>query len=347
MKKKIFRFLKYGIGLLVAVLLFKIFAPKHYNTPPVQKRTSTKFMNLSTGSRIGYTLLTGKGIKKPYPIIYLHGGPGGRISNTSIEILSNLTDNGYDVYLYDQIGSGESDRLNDISEYTVDRHIQDLKDIIKNLGAERVILIGQSWGCAIATYFVSAYPEKIEKIIFTNPGPIYPYPSALATVKAPDSLQLKAPVFTNAQGNAKVKNLRTWAMNYCAIILNIKLASDSEADAFSTFASYEINKSCVFDTSKIVKIPEVTSIPSQNGYYAGIMTFQNLMEVKDPRPKLKDLNTPILVLKSQYDNQKWGFTHEYLTVFKNHQLKVVPNAGHIMEIEQPDLYLKYIQEFLK
>lgn len=304
-------------------------------------------MNLPTGSRIGYTLLAGKGTKKPFPIIYLHGGPGGRISDKSIQILGNLTNDGYDVFLYDQIGSGESGRLNDISEYTVDRHIKDLNEIIKDLGAEKVILIAQSWGCAIATYFVSEYPEKIEKIIFTNPGPIYPYPRALEVVKASDSLQLKAPIFTNAQGNNKVKNLRTSAMYYCAIILNIKLASDIEGDAFSTYSGYEINKSCVFDTSKIVKIAEVASIPSQNGYYAGIMTFHNLMEVKDPRPNLKDLNTPILVLKSQYDNQKWGFTNEYLTLFKNHQLQVIPNAGHIMELEKPDLYLKCLQQFLR
>jgi pimeloyl-ACP methyl ester carboxylesterase len=51
-----------------------------------------------------------------------------------------------DVYLYDQIGSGWSDRLDDIRQYTALRHKKDLEAIVQAIGAEKVILIGQSWG---------------------------------------------------------------------------------------------------------------------------------------------------------------------------------------------------------
>jgi proline iminopeptidase len=76
------------------------------------------------------------------------------------------------------------------------------------------------------------------------------------------------------------------------------------------------------------------------------MTLQSLQTCKDPRSLLKKLNTPVLVIKAQYDNQKWGFTQEYLTLFKNSQLKVIPNAGHFIEFEQaPELY-RTAQTFL-
>jgi len=344
--KTIFRFLAYFILLLLAVLAYKIFVPRHYEIPPLHKRTGTKFMELSTGSEIGYRMLNGRGNKKPFPLVYLHGGPGGPIYDRNIQILSNFTKDGYDVFLYDQIGGGESARLKDISEYTVERHVSDLHEIIKNLGSEKVILIGQSWGGILAAYYAAEYPKEIAKIIFTNPGPLYPYPVELNWLKAPDSLHLKPPAFTNKEGNKKVKNLRTIAMNLCAIHFGIKLASDEEADEFSTWSGFEINKSTVFDTSKTIKAADVKSIPSQTGYYAGIMTFYNLVKGKDPRPKLKDLDIPVLVLKSQYDNQIWGGTHEYLELFKNHQLKIIPNAGHAIINEQPELYIQYIRQFL-
>ena len=336
------------ITLIVALLgwVWGILIPKHYVLPPLEKRSTTQYMTLSTGSKIGYTLISAQGDKKKHPIIYLHGGPGGRINNTTIEALSELSNDGYDVFLYDQVGGGYSNRLDDINEYTVDRHLKDLQAIIQQLGTDKAILIGQSWGCILATYFVSQYPENVEKIILTNPGPLYPYPNDLKNIPAPDSLSLQSPVFTNAQGNAATNNRRQTAIRFFATRFGIKLAADAEADEFSTYAGFEVNKSCVFDTSKIVKIAAVKSIPNLNGYYAGLMTFQNLQECQDPRPNLKGVEIPLLVIKAQYDNQKWGYTQEYLTLFKNSRLTVIPNAGHFIEIEQASELQRAIRAFL-
>ena len=82
------------------------------------------------------------------------------------------------------------------------------------------------------------------------------------------------------------------------------------------------------------------------GYYAGIMTYKRLTKVKEPRPKLKNLQIPVLIMKGQCDNQQWGFTKEYSDLFQNSQLSVIPNAGHSISVEQPDLYLKTILHFL-
>jgi pimeloyl-ACP methyl ester carboxylesterase len=52
-------------------------------------------------------------------------------------------------------------------------------------------------------------------------------------------------------------------------------------------------------------------------------------------------------MKAQYDNQKWGFTQEYCEIFKDHKVTVIPDAGHAIAVEQPELYLKTIAEYLK
>jgi proline iminopeptidase len=340
MKIKIIRLLKYLPALCTVIFLWLIFFPRTYNMPVLKQRAGTQYWNLQTGSRIGYTLLTAKGNRKSYPVIYLQGGPGGHISDTTIKILSGLSDAGYDVYLYDPAGSGQSARLDNIREYTAERHKIDLEEIVKKTGSQKVILIGQSWGAVLAVLFAADNPGLVEKIIFTCPGPIYPVNMQLTAEKAPDSLHLKPPLFTNAQGNKKANNLRTKAMKIMAAWFGIKLAPDKEADAFETYLNYEVDKSAVYDIAHIRK-PEAGA-----GFYARVMTFNSLQHLPDPRPKLKDVNIPVMVMKAQYDNQPWGFTNEYCAVFKNHQLVIIPNAGHAILFEQPGLYLKNMLSFL-
>ncbi len=99
-------------------------------------------------------------------------------------------------------------------------------------------------------------------------------------------------------------------------------------------------KSTVCDTANILKED------AGSGFYASVMTFASLAKVKDPRPAIKQLTMPVLVMKGTCDNQKWGFTNEYLELFKKSELKIIPGAGHYISVEQPRLYIKTILEFL-
>jgi proline iminopeptidase len=330
-----------GIALITAILFSGlIFLPRTYKVPPIKKRINTQFWVLRDGSTMGYFLVQGKGEKNKSPIIYLHGGPGGHITDNEIQSLAPLADSGFNVYLYDQMGSGQSQRLNDIGDYTVARHVEDLNEIIDKIYAGKVILIGQSWGAILAAMFVAKYPDKVEKIIFTSPGPIFPVNTELVSLTAPDSLHLKNPVYSNAQGNRRANNLRTRAMAFFATRFRLKLAGDKEADEFATLLSYEVNKSTVCDTANI------GAMEAGNGFYSSVMTFSNLEQVTDPRPNLQFLKLPVLVLKGQCDNQPWGFTQEYQKLFQNSELVLIPNAGHFISLEQPALFLKAIGRFL-
>lgn len=140
--------------------------------------------------------------------------------------------------------------------------------------------------------------------------------------------------------STKGHNIRTKLARFLAIQFGIELCSDKEADNFETYLTNETNKSTVCDTSKAPKAE------GGNGFYSQIMTVESIRKIKDPRPKLKDSKVPVLIMKGQCDNQKWGFTNEYLELFQNHQLVIIQNAGHSIYLEQPELYLKTIQDFL-
>jgi proline iminopeptidase len=340
MGKKLFTFIKYALLLCVAVYLLVVFIPGTYDVAQLQKRADTQYWDLPTGSKIAYTLVSAKGTKKPHPIIYLQGGPGGFISHRNIEILAPLSEAGYDIYFYDQIGSGQSDRLTNINEYTADRHKKDLEEIIKKIGAEKVILIGQSWGAVLATLFIADNPEKVQRVIFTGAGPIQPTRQELLSIQPPDSLKLRKPPYTNKEANEQSKNVRIGVVSFLAKSFGIKLASDKEADDFQTYLNSALNKATVCDTSKALKAE------GGGGFYAQVMTVRSFPEIKDPRPKLKGSKIPILMMKGQCDNQPWGFVNEYLELFPNYQLKIIPGAGHSISVEQPEVYLNTIRAFL-
>jgi proline iminopeptidase len=340
MKRKIILVAKYLLLSLALVYAITVFVPRKYKVPSLQERAGTEYWDLATGSRIAFFHIAANGKRKPYPIIYLHGGPGGHVRDDLIRSLEPLSEDGYDIYFYDQVGSGMSSRLKDITEYTVDRHVRDLDAITAKLGADKVILLGQSWGAIFGTLYAASFPEKVRGLILSCPGPIFPVRAELSQVPTPDSFHLRPPFYTNAQGNRKVNNLRTKAMNFFAFSFGWKLASDEEADAFASFAGYAVNRSTVCDTANI------PAMDAGAGYYAGIRTYRSLMEVKDYRAKLKTLDMPVLVLKGQCDNQPWGYTFEYTQVFKNYQLKVIPSAGHFLWIEQPQRSYLAIRQFL-
>lgn len=339
MLNKIFRISLFFVACLLIVAACLIFWQRDYKVNPLGERPQTSFWNLSTGSKIAYTWIPAKNDKKPWPLIYLHGGPGAGITDLEIKTLSSLSDDGYDVYLYDQVGCGQSGRLENIEEYTAERHKKDLEDIVKQTGADKVILIAQSWGSILSLLFLADNPGKVAKIIITAPGNIQPARKELEDISAPDSLQFKAPYFSNRAALVE-NNIRARTSIYLVKKYGWKIMSDEEADKLQTYLTNELNRSMVCDTANAV-IAE-----SSEGFYVHYMTLKSLEKISDPRPALKNSPVPVYIMKGQCDNQKWGYTAEYLELFSNNKLKIIPGAGHNIFIEQPAEYLETIRAFL-
>jgi proline iminopeptidase len=337
----IVRFFIFFFLIISGVIAFIVFIPRSYIVPELKERAGTQFWTLKTGSKIGYTLIKSKGVKKLYPVIFLQGGPGSPVYNENIRTLSSLAEAGYDVYLYDQVGCGYSERLKNIEEYTVERHRQDLEAIVETIGSEKVILIGQSWGALLAAEFVADNPGKVEKVIFTGPGYLLPVNPSLAKINAPDSLHLLSPQYTNKQGREKVYNYRAKVVEMCAKAFNWKLASDKEMDDFETLLDHEMSKSTVCNPTLIIG-PE-----NRSGFYSMVKTVQSFNKTNDIRIKLRNCKIPALIMRGQCDGIKWGYMTEYLDLFINHKFVIVPGAGHSIAREQPAVYLAIILDFLK
>jgi proline iminopeptidase len=340
MKKNILKFLKWTVLICFIAFVIKGCIPAQPDVIHIHPRTSTQYWNLSTGSKIAYTHIAAQGKKKPYPVIYLHGGPGGYVYTRNIETLGRLSADGYDVYLYDQIGCGLSARLDHVKEYTALRHKKDLEEIVKTLGAQKVILIGQSWGGALAVLYAADHAEQVDRMVFTCPGAIKPANESLEKIKAPASLHLKDPYNPNAKVLPIVLNPRYVSIGVWARFFGKKSASDREADGYLTSMANVFTKGLVHDPAHVLKEE------GGAGSYCNFNTSVSYGSLADPRVKLGHNKIPVLVMKGQYDYINWGYTKEYLDLFEHSQLQVITDAGHQIFAEKPDVYVETIKSFL-
>src|SRR5262245_60545315 len=105
-------------------------------------------------------------------LVGLHGGPGA--DHSYLVRLGELADNGRQVVLYDQLGSGKSDRPDNPSLWTVARFVEELETVRAKLELGRVHLLGQSWGGILALQYALDHPEGVKSLVLSNTGSSVP-----------------------------------------------------------------------------------------------------------------------------------------------------------------------------
>lgn len=316
-----------------------IYKPVPVTLPLPQPTAVTQYWQLSTGSRIAYTYYSAQEKVNPAPVIYLHGGPAVPTRTSNYEFFKQLTADGFDVYLYDQTGTGLSAQLDDISEYTLDRNVADLEAIRQQIGAEKVILVGTSWGSVLAAYYLEAHPDHVEKVVFMSPGILGDRSNARydysRTASSQDDSILLPPLRMILAG-ALARTNPAAAVNFAS-----QTEMNGVYDAFVTSPSMDYQVNC--------KGYELGDKPSRSGggnYYANLLILQSLKKAHDPRPNLKSLKTPALILRGTCDYIPWESTFSYKQSLQNSNLVIIENAGHALTEAQPEKVLASIRAFL-
>lgn len=103
-------------------------------------------------------------------VVFLHGAGGGASG------YSNFKGNypafaaaGYRVIVPDMLGFGLSSKP-DIPMYDLDFFVAGIKGLVDALGLERITLLGNSLGGAVALGYALAYPDQVSRLILMAPG---------------------------------------------------------------------------------------------------------------------------------------------------------------------------------
>jgi len=129
----------------------------------VDKTSTVRWVQLSSGHKV-WTQRVGRGATK---VLLLHGGPG--FSHDYMNCFANfLPQAGYEMYFYDQLGCGLSDRPNDASLWTLPRYLSEVEEVRATLGLDRFILIGHSWGGILGIEYALRHPERLAGFVLSS-----------------------------------------------------------------------------------------------------------------------------------------------------------------------------------
>lgn len=103
----------------------------------------------------------------PLKVLLLHGGPG--FTHQYLEAMESfLPEAGIEMYYYDQLGCGNSDRPDDLSLWEIPRFVEEVEEVRCGLGLENFVLYGQSWGGVLGIEYALKYQHNLRALVISN-----------------------------------------------------------------------------------------------------------------------------------------------------------------------------------
>lgn len=297
------------------------------------------YWRLPSGSQIRYAFLPAGGRARPTPVVFLHGGPGIADLAGDAAYFRHLTANRFDVYVYDQLGSGGSSRLPNPAGYTISRDVRDLEQIRQLIGADRMILIGHSYGGLLAAHYLAAHPGHVAKLVLSSPDALNPADTSHNRVSARLDTWQRLRLYAAL---AFPRALLAYALMQVNPSTAHRYLPDAEADAYNDRV-YHLTEPALHCLSARRAQPPLRG----TGFYR-LQYPQSPAAPRpaDPRPRLTGLRTPTLILKGSCDYLSWASAVEYRRALPNATLVYLHRAGHNAYQDQPAAYLAVVRAFL-
>jgi proline iminopeptidase len=272
------------------------------------------------GARIFYLPVGPEG---NYPLIVLHGGPG--LDHTEMHPwLDSLADTFRLIYV-DQRGQGRSERV-DPATLSLSRFAADVSKLAATLGVRQYALLGHSYGSFVTLAHAVERGDASHYIIsggtasFTKTGP-----EIQANLDGFEPVALREQV---TQSWALEPTVRTQEEFHRVMEMQMPFHfMTSESDAYRRYMAA---------SNQTVYAPEVLAYFSEHEYP---------IEYED---QLATITKPTLVMTGEYDRTCTPrAAREMAAGIPGAELLIVPNAGHMTHVEQPEIVLPAIRDFFK
>ena len=282
------------------------------------------------GHEIAYWLF-GEG---PETLIGLHGGPGA--DHRALRRLGELAGDGLQVLLYDQLGSGKSDRPDDDSLWTVPRFVEELETVRTELGLGRMHVLGQSWGGFLALQYALDHPESVKSLVLSNTAS-----STAETYRGMTQLRLGlgAELFTRmvmheGQGDTESEEYQAMVMQLYARHLRRS-------------TPFEIERS--IEEFNEIMVPLMDVGPA---YFAMWGPHEFLLTGTladwDVTDRLGEIVAPALILCGWYDEVDVRCHRILADGIADNEFVIFGNSSHVTILEKEgDAYLAVVRDFVR
>ena len=312
-----------------ATLKFLAFVICVYSVASLGFNSSNVVAQVDTGQQIDYAhyktpingflmhyVIGGKGD----PIILLHGWP-----ETWYEwrhVIPELIANNFTVIAPDMRGLGDSEKPQ--TGYDTRSLADDIYQLVKKLGYTKIYIVGHDWGGPVAYSYAAAHPEDVKKMII---------------------LDIILPGFGWEEAG-KLSPNGIWHFSFHAVRdLPEKLIEGQEDVYLNWFYDWISNGTAVTSEAREEYIRQYSK---PGALRAGFEYYRAIFEDAEQNKEYakEKLNIPILAIGGEA-----AIGNRTMASFQNVASNVtgitLPNTGHFIPEEKPDIVVRQILDFFK
>ncbi|MBC1708570.1 2-succinyl-6-hydroxy-2,4-cyclohexadiene-1-carboxylate synthase [Listeria welshimeri] len=247
-------------------------------------------------------------------LLMLHGFTGS--NKTFQESITHLEEH-FSIVAPDLLGHGKTDSPDEIARYSIERIVDDLVTILQELKIMQCFVLGYSMGGRVATAFASAHPEMVRGLILVSSSP------GLAQKDLQES--------------------RVQADNRLADMLESE-GIRSFVDYWEKLALFASQEVLSDELKKRIRLERLAQNP--NGL---AMSLRGMGTGKQPSywNHLADFTFPVLLMTGSLDEKFEKIAQEMQQLIPSSTHVTVQNAGHAVYLEQPNIFLSQLTNWLE
>ncbi len=223
----------------------------------------------------------------------------------------------YTILTIDILGHGRSASPADENVYQMENVAADIIHLLDQLKIAQVHLLGYSMGGRLALYLALHYPDRFRTLVLESASP------GLETA------------FAQQERIEKDNSLADWIEEN---------GIDAFVNRWEQLPLWASQKQ-LSDEQRIT----LRQQRRQNNPTGLANSLRGMGTGRQPNlwPKLHSLRIPTLLLSGEHDTKFVGINQQMVTQIPNAQLKIIPQAGHTVHLEQPAAFQQTILQFLQ
>jgi proline iminopeptidase len=274
---------------------------------------------------------------KGKPLVVVHGGPGAS-HDYFLPYLLPLARKNRLIFI-DERGSGRSQILENISDYTVENMVEDVEAVRQELELGKISLLGHSYGGVLAQAYALKYQENLSHLILCS--------TFHSTKKMNEVFKLMVEKMTPE--------------------LRLRIEKMEKAGLYGHGKGYEKNRySSEYMTAAwgegyfpylYQNHPDPNYDPVANGNMAwdlyremwgsnGEFIIDGNLKSVEYTDQLSSILTPTLITVGDNDECDPSLSKEMNEKITGSKLVIFPKSGHMTFVDQPSLFISAVNEFL-
>ena len=275
---------------------------------------------------------------KGAPLVVLHGGPGST-HDYFLPWLLPLARTHRLIFI-DERGSGKSERLQDVTKYTIEAMADDVEAVRVALNLGKIDLLGHSCGGVLAQAYALKYQQHLSHLILNSTfASTREMNEVLAREKAqmpPDKLARlneleqaglfdKGAPWERGRYPAEYQTL-AWGWGYFHFLYGARPDSNYDPAQGNAPSNWELYR-------------------EMWGSHGEFIIDGNLKSVEYV-DRLPTIHVPTLIVVGDHDECDPSLSREMHEKIAASKLAILPNAGHMNFVDQPTMWQRAVGDFL-